>query len=62
MDGVRERYVLGVGATPLLRSYRVGSAALVAPAPSSAHTNRGPKQVPEPVSARTGLGPASVLH
>ncbi len=30
---VRERYVPGVGATPVLRTSRVGSAALVAPAP-----------------------------
>ena len=29
--GVREEYVPGVGATPLLRSSRIGYAALVAP-------------------------------
>jgi hypothetical protein len=33
IDGVRERYVPGAGATPVLRTSRVGSAALVAPAP-----------------------------
>jgi len=52
----------GAGATPLLRSYRDGYAALVAPAPSPIHTNRGPRQVPDTVSARTRLCPASVLH
>ena len=34
MDGVRERYVPGAGATPVLRTSRVGSAALVAPTPA----------------------------
>ena len=33
-DGVRERYIAGVGATPVLRTYRVSSAALVAPTPA----------------------------
>jgi hypothetical protein len=33
MDGVREECVPGAGATPVLRTSRVGSAALVAPAP-----------------------------
>jgi len=33
MGGVRERYVPGAGATPVLRTSRVGPAALVAPAP-----------------------------
>jgi len=32
-DGVREECVPGAGATPVLRTSRVGSAALVAPAP-----------------------------
>jgi hypothetical protein len=32
-DGVRERCIAGVGATPVLRTFRVGSAALVAPTP-----------------------------
>jgi hypothetical protein len=31
--GVREECVPGAGATPVLRTFRVGSAALVAPAP-----------------------------
>jgi hypothetical protein len=31
--GVKRRYVPGVGATPVLRTSRVGSAALVAPTP-----------------------------
>jgi hypothetical protein len=35
IDGVRERYVPGAGATPVLRTSRVGSAALVAPAPGT---------------------------
>ena len=35
IGGVRERYVPGAGATPVLRTSRVGSAALVAPAPST---------------------------
>jgi hypothetical protein len=38
IDGVRERYVPGAGATPVLRTYRVGSAALVAPAPCTPNT------------------------
>jgi hypothetical protein len=33
--GVRERYVPGAGATPVLRTSCVGSAALVAPAPDT---------------------------
>lgn len=33
IGGVRERYVPGAGATPVLRTSRAGSAALVAPAP-----------------------------
>ncbi len=32
---VMERYVPGAGATPVLRTSRVGSAALVAPAPDT---------------------------
>lgn len=35
MGGVSERYVPGAGATPVLRTSRVGPAALVAPAPGS---------------------------
>ena len=35
IDGVRERYVPGAGATPVLRTSRVGFAALVAPAPDT---------------------------
>jgi hypothetical protein len=35
IDGVRERYVSGAGATPVLRTSRVGFAALVAPAPGT---------------------------
>jgi hypothetical protein len=35
IGGVRERYVAGAGATPGYRPCRVGSAALVAPAPYS---------------------------
>ena len=35
IGGVRQRYVPGAGATPVLRTSRVGSAALVAPAPGS---------------------------
>ena len=34
-DGVTGRYVPGVGATPVLRTSRVGSAALVAPTPGT---------------------------
>jgi len=33
MAGVKERYVPGAGATPVLRTSRIGFAALVAPAP-----------------------------
>jgi hypothetical protein len=33
--GVRERCVPGAGATPVLRTSRAGSAALVAPAPGT---------------------------
>jgi hypothetical protein len=39
-DGVEGRYVPGVGATPVLRTSRVGSAALVAPAPRTPHIQR----------------------
>lgn len=35
IGGVRERYVPGAGATPVLRTSRVGSTALVAPAPGT---------------------------
>ena len=38
--GVRERYVPGAGATPVLRTSRVGSAALVAPAPGTPDIQR----------------------
>ncbi len=34
-DGVKGRYVPGVGATQVLRTFRVGSAALVAPTPGT---------------------------
>ena len=52
------------GATPLLRNFRVGCAALVAPASGLVHAGRRPtadrirylKEVP----ARTGVGPKSV--
>jgi hypothetical protein len=37
---VRERYVPGVGATPVLHTYRVGYAALVAPAPGTSCTHK----------------------
>ena len=35
VDGVKGRYVAGVGATPVRCTYRVGSAALVAPTPGT---------------------------
>ena len=35
IGGVRERYVPGAGATPVLRTSRADSAALVAPAPGT---------------------------
>jgi hypothetical protein len=38
--GVRERYVPGAGATPVLRTSRVGYAALVAPAPGTSGTHK----------------------
>jgi hypothetical protein len=40
IDGVRERYVPGAGATPVLRTSRVGYAALVAPAPGTSGTHK----------------------
>jgi hypothetical protein len=53
-DGVKGRCVPGVGATPVLRTSRVGSAALVAPTPGigtyqsrcKSRTKAGPKSVP----------------
>jgi hypothetical protein len=38
--GVRERCVQGAGATPVLRTSRVGYAALVAPAPGTSGTHK----------------------
>jgi len=50
IDGVTERYVPGVGATPVLRTFRVGYAALVAPTPGTGRyqprTASGPESVP----------------
>ena len=40
IEGVRERYVPGAGATPVLRTSRAGSAALVAPAPGTPDIQR----------------------
>ncbi len=37
IDGVTGRCMPGAGATPVLRTSRVGSAALVAPAPGTSH-------------------------
>ena len=53
-DGVKGRYVPGVGATPGLQPSRVGSAALVAPTPGTGTyqptyqpwTRSGPESVP----------------
>jgi len=49
-DGVKGGYVAGVGATPVLRTSRVGSAALVAPTPATSmyqtQTESGPESVP----------------
>ena len=42
IHGVRERRVAEAGATAVLRTYRVGSAALVAPASALAHTDSRP--------------------
>jgi hypothetical protein len=53
IDGVTERYVPGVGATPVLRTFRVGYAALVAPTPGTGRYQ--PKYQPWTVS-----GPESV--
>jgi hypothetical protein len=61
----------GAGATPVLRTSRVGYAALVTPAPSQAHTTCGPswvqlryfigpKRVPESIRFCTHSGPESV--
>jgi hypothetical protein len=41
IGGVRDRYAPGVGATPVLRTSRVGSAALVAPTSRTPHIQRG---------------------
>ena len=40
VDGVREGCVPGAGATPVLRTSRAGSAALVAPAPGTPDIQR----------------------
>jgi hypothetical protein len=53
IDGVTEMYVPGVGATPVLRTSRVGYAALVAPTPGTGRYQ--PKYQPWTVS-----GPESV--
>ncbi len=37
INGVTARCMSGAGATPVLRTSRVGSAALVAPAPDTSH-------------------------
>lgn len=47
VDGVREGCVPGAGATPVLRTYRVGSAALVAPAPGAVHIQKISTQIPD---------------
>jgi hypothetical protein len=46
-----------VGATPVLRTSRVGSAALVAPTSRTPHTNLGPDQVPDSALGSTEAGP-----
>ena len=53
----REKYVREVGATPVLRTSRVGSAALVAPTSRTPHTNLGPDQVPDSALGSTEPGP-----
>lgn len=60
VGGVRERYVPGVGATPALRTCRVGSAALVAPTPGTSSTNSGPNRVPNTARFRTSSKPEAV--
>jgi len=52
--------VPGAGAIPVLRTCRVGSAALVAPASSPAHTESRSHHVPDSISVRTNLGPQLV--
>jgi hypothetical protein len=46
----------------VLRTSRVGYAALVTPASALAPLNRGPNQVLDLVSVRTSLGPHSGRH
>jgi hypothetical protein len=47
-----EKYVPGAGATPVLRTYRVGSAALVAPAPGNLDIWRGFERNPLRIESR----------
>jgi hypothetical protein len=47
IGGVREKCVPGAGATPVLRTSRVGSAALVAPAPGTTVSRKYPAQIPD---------------
>ena len=51
-----------VGATPVLRTSRVGSAALVTPTPRTPHTNLGPDQVPDPALGSTEPVPVQGLN
>lgn len=51
MAGVTEKCVPGAGATPVLRTSRVGSAALVAPAPGLTRTNSGLNPVPASIQS-----------
>ena len=51
IGGVRERYVRGAGATPVLRTSRVGSAALVAPAPGTTGIQHSSATDTKPIDA-----------
>lgn len=53
VGGVRERCVPGAGATPVLRTSRVGSAALVAPAPGTPGIQKYLAQIPDASAADT---------